>query len=80
MERGLIARVGPIDELQQLASIRICDDDLQDQLNAARAAVSARTLLAAIERGLIGTPPVRTEETGKNVHLQSPASILAAQS
>lgn len=79
MERGIIGRVGPTDELQRLASIRICDDDLQDQLNAARAAASAHDFLVAIERGLIGRSPVRTEETGKNVHPQSSASILAAQ-
>lgn len=79
IERGIIARVEPADELQRLASIRICGGDLLGQLNAARAAASAHDFLAAIERGIIASPPVRTEETGANVHLQSPASVLAAQ-
>jgi hypothetical protein len=79
MERGIVARVGPIDELQRLALIGTCNDDLQGQLNAARAAASAHDFLMAVERGLIARSPVRTEETDKNLHLQSSASILAAQ-
>lgn len=75
IERRLIIGVGPIDELQRAASIRIPDDDLRDQLIAARTETGAHTLRRARELGIIATPD-RTEETGRNLHRRPPTSIL----